>query len=120
MKYTKGKWKVKELGGNAKAYTVYSEESDKNHIAEVNRLHHFGAHQKLYNVESAIETKANANLIASAPELLEVLKEYVKSEQSHDVAYYQEMKAAVKNKEWKKSGQVLYMAIDVIAKAEVK
>ena len=74
-KHTPGKWEIKELGGDEKAYTVYSDKSDKNHIAEVNRLHHFGAHQNLYDTESAIETKANASLIASAPEMLEMLKE---------------------------------------------
>ena len=70
--------------------------------------------------ESEMMDEDDASLIATAPEMLKVLKEYVKSEQSHDVAYYQEMKAAVKNKEWKKSSQVLYMAMDVIAKAEGK
>ena len=77
-KHTPGKWEIKELGGDEKAYTVYSDKSDKNHIAEVNRLHHFGAHQNLYDAESAIETKANANLIASAPRMLASLKLAVK------------------------------------------
>ena len=65
-------------------------------------------------------SKETASLIASAPEMLKVLKEYVKYEATHDVAFYQEMKAAVKNKEYKKSLQVLFMAIDVINKAEGK
>ena len=47
-----------------------------------------------------------------------MLKEYVKSEATHDVAYYQEMKEAVLNNEYKKSLNVLFMAIDVIAKVE--
>ena len=59
-----------------------------------------------------------ARLITFAPELLDVLKEYVKSEATHDVAYYQEMKEAVLNNEYKKSLNVLFMAIDVIAKVE--
>ena len=44
----------------------------------------------------------------------------VEARNKGDVAFYQEMKAAVKNKEYKKSLQVLFMAIDVINKAEGK
>tara|TARA_R100001530_G_scaffold90498_1_gene62883 strand:- start:911 stop:1246 length:336 start_codon:yes stop_codon:yes gene_type:complete len=65
-------------------------------------------------------TKDDANLIAAAPELLDVLKEYVSYERTHDVEYYQDMKAAVKNNEYKMSGHVLYMAMDAINKAEGK
>jgi hypothetical protein len=100
MKHTKGKWGIGkgEFGldinnGEGTIGTIYGDDT---------------------------EAKANANLIASAPEMLSVLKEYVDARELDDRYYVKEMRTAVKTKDYRKSANILFMAIDIINKAEGK
>ena len=54
----------------------------------------------------------------SAPEMLAVLKEYVYAKELHDPSEVEEMRMAVRTKDYRKSANVLFMALEVIAKAE--
>ena len=63
-------------------------------------------------------TEGDANLIANAPEMLAVLKEYVDGYELHDPSEVEEMRMAVRTKDYRKSANVLFMALEVIAKAE--
>ena len=60
----------------------------------------------------------NAHLIANAPEMLAVLKEYVDGYELYDPSEVEEMRMAVRTKDYRKSANVLFMALEVIAKAE--
>ena len=58
------------------------------------------------------------NMIELFPEMLSVLKEYVDAEDRDDPYYVKEMRTAVKTKDYRKSANILFMAIDIINKAE--
>ena len=103
MKHTKGKWGVKQTGfkktvvcGNM---IIASDLYDENKSPSID------------------EVDANANLIALAPEMLSVLKEYVDARELDDPYYVKEMRTAVKTKDYRKSANILFMAIDIINKA---
>ena len=98
MKHTKGKWTT------VKGEYVLDIDANEGTIATI------------YANDG--EAKANANLIASAPEMLSVLKEYVDAEDRDDPYYVKEMRTAVKTKDYRKSANILFMAIDIIYKAE--
>jgi len=61
MKHTKGPWKVSKQKGFTDNYRIFAEYKD---VASIDN-------------SCSIKTLANANLIASAPELLEVCKNVI-------------------------------------------
>ena len=63
-KYTKGKWEVDKQSGGVSYIRC-----NKDYLATINT-----AYDGKNNTQKEIESKANANLIASAPEMLEALK----------------------------------------------
>jgi hypothetical protein len=73
-KYTSGEWSVydKDCTGNIGDISIYT------HTKYGNTLHI----ARIYNVLGEQETKANAHLIATAPEMLEALKVALQADQN--------------------------------------